>query len=217
MCLPVLLSVASEPPQTMDASLDTTAAVVQTHHISKLFACDLCPKKYTLILRFHRHKKDHQTGKADTKLTDEVDKANSGWYCELCDKSGSSYHSLKRHETTHKEPDHKCNFCKKKFCFKGNFLRHQNTCHGNNECSFCKRLFPSVTILQSHQNTHKDEKHHGCSICGKRLTQSGNLKSHIRKHTGEKPFSCSLCEKPFRSKGLLEIHKTTHLKLKEII
>ena len=63
-------SAASQSCQRMDESLKPAEAHggTEVHEIGnvsqKLYSCDLCPKKYALVMRFNRHKNDHKTGKA---------------------------------------------------------------------------------------------------------------------------------------------------------
>ena len=101
-------------------------------------------------MRFNRHRNDHKTGKAATKLKCEVEKANKGWHCDLCGKSGSSYSSLKRHESAHKGPEETCKFCERKYQFKGTLLKHEKTCQEKvtKECLLCGKQFPSLSALK---------------------------------------------------------------------
>ena len=111
-------SVASQPCQRMDASLKPAEALGSTkvQEISnvsqKLYSCDLCHKKYALVMRFNRHKNDHKTGKAVVQKKDEIQRANKGWQCNLCGKTGSNYSSLKRHKSqVHEGPPKSCKNC----------------------------------------------------------------------------------------------------------
>ena len=102
-------SEGSQPCQRMDASLKPAEAhgSTEVHEIGnasqKLYSCDLCPKKYALVMRFNRHKNDHKTGKAVVQKKDEIQRANKGWHYDLCGKTGSNYSSLKRHKSQAQE------------------------------------------------------------------------------------------------------------------
>lgn len=51
--------------------------------------------------------------------------------CGKCDKSFLSISSLKRHELTHRQPQHPCPICKKKFFQKTSVPRHMKALHKN--------------------------------------------------------------------------------------
>ena len=217
------VAVPSQPCQMMDASLKPAEAlggteVQEMSDVSqKLYSCDLCPKKYALIMRFNRHKNDHKTGKAVVQKKDEIQRANKGWHCDLCGKTGSNYSSLKRHESqAHEGPRKSCKTCGKVYVVMDKFLEHERTCRGK-QCLICKKQFLSSDTLKSHvSSVHLDERSFVCPYCGKRLSQSGALKIHIRLHTGEKPFPCSICHKRFGNKCTLNTHLEVHEKQKEL-
>ena len=176
---------------------------------TNLFACDLCPKKYAIIMRFNRHKNDHMNGKIRT--TGEQD-----WNCEQCGKSGRGYRSNKKHEFTHKDPDKKCNVCGKKFRSEILLLKHQRThTDEGNKCNFCGKWFESLTNLRVHEFIHTDEKPFSCPLCPKKFTQSGALKIHKRTHSDELRYPCSICDKSFKSGAILNEHKENHQKEKD--
>ena len=114
------VTVPSQPCQMMDAGLKPAEALggTEVQEISnvsqKLYSCDLCPKKYALVIRFDRHKNDHKTGKAVAQEKDEIQSANRGWHCDLCGKTGSNYSSLKMHKSqAHEGPPKSCKSCGK--------------------------------------------------------------------------------------------------------
>ena len=191
--------VPSQPCQMMDAGLKPAEALggTEVQEISnvsqKLYSCDLCPKKYALVMRFNRHKKDHKTGKALVQKKDEIQRAKA-----------------------HEGPLKSCKTCGQVNVVEAKFLEHERTCQGN-QCFFCKKQFLSAKTLKSHvSSVHLDKRSFVCPYCGKRLSQSGALKIHILTHTGEKPFSCSICHKRFGDQSNLNTHLEVHEKKKEL-
>ena len=48
------------------------------------YTCDLCPKTYSILMRFNRHKIDHQNGKI--KLKQQSQRQMTHFQCEVCKK-----------------------------------------------------------------------------------------------------------------------------------
>ena len=175
---------------------------------STMFACDQCPKKYAIIMRFNRHKSEHKNGKITGK---PAYPEKQDWNCEKCEKSGTSRRSKKRHESTHKMPERKCAFCGKKFIYEVSLLKHQQVhTSETNKCNVCEKWFKNPSNLRTHELTHTDERPFSCPLCPKTFTQFWNLKNHKGKHSGETLNPCSKCDKRFTSKQGLKHHEESH-------
>ena len=192
----------------MEATLNPTENILDMNQGSKLYACDLCPKKYAIIMRFNRHKKEHENGKIPAK---ETSPEHQDWNCDVCGKSGTSYRSKKRHESTHKVPERKCGLCEKKFIYEVNLLQHQRIHNSEtHKCKVCEKWFKCQSNLRIHELTHTDERALSCPVCPKRFKLFYTLKIHKEKHLGETRHKCSKCDKSFISKTSLKHHEDSH-------
>ena len=127
--------------------------LVLINHAPKLYACELCPKKYAIIMRFNRHQSDHQNGKIVTKPTKEIHREKQDWKCDICGKSLQNYSALKRHEVIHTEPDKTCGFCEKNFSDKSDLVKHERT---HSATKFAKCSLAHITYpLHAHDQPHR--------------------------------------------------------------
>ena len=191
----------------MDLTPNPLEDNIEINPESKLYVCNLCPKKYAIVMRFNRHIKDHKNGKITAKET-WIEKQDLN--CEFCGKSG--FRSKKRHESTHKMPEKKkCPYCEKKFLHDTNLLKHQEIhTSETNKCNFCGKWFKALSNLRTHELIHTDEKPFSCPLCPKRFNQAWNLKLHNSVHSVETPNPCSKCDKCFVSNAHLKRHEKSH-------
>ena len=129
------------PPEAMDPGQFSNEPSNELSEKDKFYTCNLCSKKFVILMRFNRHKKDHENGKIIVKSKKDIHREKRAWTCEYCEKSLPNYCTLKQHELMHKEP--------------------------SNECDKCKTSFQVIGDLVKLQRVHSDEKPYVCSLCSK--------------------------------------------------
>ncbi|XP_075692570.1 uncharacterized protein LOC142659899 isoform X2 [Rhinoderma darwinii] len=77
-------------------------------------------------------------------------------------------------------------------------------------CSDCGKSYYTKSSLDRHQLTHAREKPLKCPDCGKGFTKQIHLEMHLRLHAGEVLFPCTECEKVFSSKSSCDRHIRAH-------
>ncbi|XP_072399488.1 zinc finger Y-chromosomal protein 2-like [Diabrotica undecimpunctata] len=112
-----------------------------------------------------------------------IKKEKKSFLCNDCGRSYSSIGPLTQHMKIHKEAQH--------------------------ECSICKKKFKRKQALTIHVRTHTGEKPHKCHLCDKSFAQMPPLKVHIRTHTGERPYPCRKCQKGCITKTIRDNHEKT--------
>uniref|UniRef100_A0A3P9HAY6 Zinc finger protein 438 n=1 Tax=Oryzias latipes TaxID=8090 RepID=A0A3P9HAY6_ORYLA len=83
-------------------------------------------------------------------------------------------------------------------------------------CSICSRCFQFKHHLQSHMNTHTNNRPYLCPLCRKAYAHRGSLSTHMKLHHTEvrprRSLCCEFCQKAFGYVGvyfrhLREVHK----------
>ena len=186
------------------------------------YKCDLCPKEYAILMRLHRHKNDHRSGKVPSKELVNPEKRKvwkKGEYqCEICQKIMAFHYELKRHQRQkHEEANLICTYCERKFYEKRDLSVHtkKHTGQKPHQCSLCTKSYSDRRALQSHLKAHiridTGENLHSCPICAKTFSQSGALSLHKAKHSDSISYTCDKCDTLFPSKYHLQQHARIHL------
>ena len=76
-------------------------------------------------------------------------------------------------------------------------------------CSHCDKGVISVSDLQEHMLTHKDDEHSACPHCDKEFLTLSDLKKHLPSH-GLPPYLCPHCNRGFTTSLALAVHIRTH-------
>ena len=174
--------------------------------------CDLCPKTYSILMRFNRHKSNHQNGKI--KLKQKSQKQKTNFQCEICKKQMQNYNEMWLHKRTHSEPNLKCNHCKK-----GTLYAHKRNMHGKSlrstqNCTQCDMVLASKYSLNMHIETiHLRQKKYHCSLCEYRTGHPSSLKSHIENVHDKLKVKCPICPWEGRKLGLTIHKKSKHMNI----
>ncbi|XP_058834117.1 zinc finger protein 12-like [Topomyia yanbarensis] len=181
-----------------------------------VFSCDLCPKKFYVLLRFNAHKRIHDglkpfecevCGKAFSKLnnltlhhTQQHSNNRISLPCDYpeCEQKFETQHGLNRHKNRVHNPDYTkpaqpasiCDVCGKRFTTNGALKKHKYT-HAPSEmpfvCGICSKQFPTSYKLKEHTMRHEGVKNHTCPQCGLGKTSMHELRTHIKKmHSAER-------------------------------
>lgn len=135
----------------------------------KKYICDVCGKSFRLRCAYHNHSLRHRT--------------DFPFKCKFCPYKGRYSELLKTHMRTHTgDYRYMCTECPARFLFKSNLnshmLKHKEPQH---KCEACKRAFHSKLMLQRHYDAdHLGIKNHVCNICGKAFGYRNAMMKHQR-------------------------------------
>jgi len=175
------------------------------HSDSKPFACDLCPKRFSIIHQIRKHI--------------EIHKKEKRFKCEVCMKSFGSKNNFDDHMERHSGVKVKCDLCDAEFLTKIALNRHKNYMHSERsfKCDKCDYVGKNSKLLREHQAVHKEWTKADfveCVKCHKNLRNKTILRQHIRNAHSEKQFTCDHfnCNYVGKTKPELESHEASHEK-----
>lgn len=135
----------------------------------KKYVCDVCGKSFRLRCAYHNHSLRHRT--------------DFPYKCQFCPYRGRYSELLKTHMRTHTgDYRYMCTECPARFLFKSNLnshmLKHKEP---QFKCEACRRAFHSKLMLQRHYEAdHLGIKNHVCNTCGKAFGYRNAMMKHQR-------------------------------------
>ncbi|CAH0401669.1 unnamed protein product [Chilo suppressalis] len=135
----------------------------------KKYVCDVCGKSFRLRCAYHNHSLRHSN--------------DFPYKCTFCPYRGRYAELLKTHMRTHTgDYRYMCTECPARFLFKSNLnshmLKHKEP---QFKCDTCKRAFHSTLALQRHYEAdHLGIKNHVCNVCGKAFGYRNAMMKHQR-------------------------------------
>ncbi|XP_038059511.1 zinc finger protein 729-like isoform X2 [Patiria miniata] len=143
-------------------------------HDLRLFACNLCDKRYPSASSLAYHVLVHKNLKP--------------FACHTCGKSYRSKMALKYHKKYHtgEKPSFFCDICKKGFLALFFLNRHKRESHSHRDrsflCQYCDKTFTHSGRLSRHVAIHTRKNVLACKICGKTCLRKDNLRTHMKVH-----------------------------------
>ncbi|XP_041985159.1 zinc finger protein 708-like [Aricia agestis] len=133
------------------------------------YVCDVCGKSFRLRCAYHNHSLRH--GK------------DFPFKCQFCPYRGRYAELLKTHMRTHTgDYRYMCTECPARFLFKSNLNTHMfKHKEPQFKCDSCKRAFHTQRMLKSHYDAdHLGIKNDVCNMCGKAFGYRKALMKHQR-------------------------------------
>ncbi|XP_022210006.1 zinc finger protein 652-like [Drosophila obscura] len=153
------------------------------------FACRYCPEKFAYAGKRQKHEAKVHWAPPRLKVKRinpaPMPRAQTRYFCKLCDKNYVSKYALAWHIKSHGDAN----------AFK---------------CQLCDKSYSEPAKLKRHELTH-GERPLQCDVCLKGFFQRTKLKDHELIHTGERPFRCEICNVNFRYKTNLKTHANTKM------
>ncbi|VVC89362.1 unnamed protein product [Leptidea sinapis] len=133
------------------------------------FICDVCGKSFRLRCAYRNHKLRHRT--------------DFSFKCKSCPYKSRYLELLKTHSKVHAgDYRYMCTECPARFLFKSNLNRHmQKHKEPQFKCDSCKRAFHTKLAVQRHYEVdHLGIRNHVCNVCGKAFGYRNSLMKHQR-------------------------------------
>ncbi|XP_067635468.1 zinc finger protein 91-like [Eurosta solidaginis] len=181
----------------------------QAVHIGeKPHKCELCEKRFALIVHLRTHMRIH-TGEKPYK-------------CKYCERAFTRHNAMVEHLRLHLGKNvHRCEFCPLAFPSASERRLHSITHKGNDAETRERNL---VALREEEAKLKKElgvnpkrrkiideeSKRYPCCICEKRFVKSPNLLRHLRIHLGDNVYRCEFCPQGFSSHTKRRIHLATH-------
>ncbi|CAG5014044.1 unnamed protein product [Parnassius apollo] len=133
------------------------------------YVCDVCGKSFRLRCAYHNHSLRHRD--------------DFPFKCQFCPYKGRYAELLKTHLRTHTgDYRYMCTECPARFLFKSNLnshmLKHKEP---QFKCDACKRAFHTDLMLRRHYEAdHLGIKNHVCNMCGKAFGYRNAMMKHQR-------------------------------------
>lgn len=155
--------------------------VTLTTERHKMFACHLCPKKFSHKSNLYTHRKVH-------------DPMREIYPCTVCGSNFLYKCSLKVHMLNHsKDKIFKCRTCGDVLKNEALLKLHEAVKHASHSCEFCAKVFATKSSLLAHKRLH-DDKGCTCQICFRSFKYRNHLLLHMRTHNYDSAKSAGGCQ-----------------------
>lgn len=193
----------------------------QAHSITKPFACDECPKRYSMLgaLNYHRlttHRGVVHACKTCGKrfmtkpgLVRHAKSHFGGVYlCEDCSKTFPTRDSLRRHrQQVHMgEKPHVCQYCQEKFGASHSLKRHIKRRHSTRSSSATASAAAHQLVAEGHSPAAPAATH-VCSVCHRGFLSAEALRKHVQSMHQHARYQCETCLRRFSDWSNLNRHK----------
>lgn len=148
-------------------------------------SCDICHKTFTAPAEWVRHIEAHP------EIYQHSSKPRG---CKTEKIPGNSNQSADF-------PPLRCELCELVFSTPGDWVRHIQNSHTEQELAISNNSFQHSKIKRSGRKL--------CQVCNKTFPSYASMMIHRRTHTGERPYVCPICSKGFNVKSNLLRHLRT--------
>ena len=180
---------------------DSESYVIIKGKSGTIYKCQKCPKEYKSEGGMWFHMKKHSEH-------DDSESHVNAYKCRKCPREYKSEADLSNHETVHLT-DFPCDQC-------GITYKHAESLKNHKKSDmnhiwicefFCSNVFANKNDLQSHMDSHKDEKPYKCTSCQKSFSEIRLKEIHEKRmHVSPQDLTCKICDIQFRFRKSLANH-----------
>ncbi|PNF25121.1 hypothetical protein B7P43_G02005 [Cryptotermes secundus] len=148
--------------------------------------------------------------------TNNNNRDNLEFYCELCDRNFCDETKLKDHYLVHSSHSLVCSKCGLRCSSSHDLCIHKrshlrNVTERRYTCEICRKTFVERVMYIIHRR-HCGSKQYTCNLCDRTFWHEYSLQLHMKVHNQEqKEYECD-CGQKFDKYSMFQAHKKTHEK-----